>query len=71
MSLLDDDVLFSEFLIVAVPLIRSMPPAIEEKHVSRKPISSELKALALLIKAWHNLTYDWTVALSRDDSKGV
>ena len=51
---------------VAVPLIRSLPPAIEEKPVGRKPISFELKALALLIKAWHDLTYEGTVAELRD-----
>jgi hypothetical protein len=44
------------------------PPnlALQEKPVGRKPISSELKALALLIKAWHDLTYDNTVAELRD-----
>jgi len=57
-----EDALVSEFLMVAVPLIRRLPPAIPEKPVGRKPISSELKALALLIKAWHDLTYDDTVA---------
>jgi hypothetical protein len=31
--------LVSEFLMVAVPLVRSLSPAIEEKPVSRKPIS--------------------------------
>jgi len=36
----------SEFLIVAVPLIRSVLPAIEVKPVGTKQISSELKALA-------------------------
>ena len=36
-------------------------PAIEEKQVGRKPISSELKVLGLLIKSWHDLTYEETV----------
>jgi hypothetical protein len=61
-----EDALMSEFMMVAVPLIRRLPPAIQEKPVGRKPISSELKALALLIKAWHDLTYDDTVAELRD-----
>ena len=56
----------AEFLMVAVPLVRKVPPPIEEKPVGRKPISSELKALALLIKAWHNLTYRGTVTELRD-----
>jgi hypothetical protein len=51
--------LVSEFLMVAVPLIKRMPPAIEVKPVGRKPISFELKAL--LIKAWHDMTYEGTV----------
>jgi len=58
--------LVSEFLMVAVPLIKRMPPAIEVKQVGRKPISFELKALALLIKAWHDLTYEGTVTELRD-----
>lgn len=53
--------LVSEFLMVAVPLVRSLPPAIKPKPVGAKPISFELKALALLIKAWHDLTYEGTV----------
>jgi hypothetical protein len=55
--------LISEFLMVAVPLIKRMPPAIEMKQVGRRPISFELKALALLIKAWHDLTYEGTSCL--------
>lgn len=51
---------------VAVPLVRSLPPAIEEKPVGRKPISFELKVLAPLIKAWHDLTYEGTVTELRD-----
>jgi hypothetical protein len=58
--------LVSEFLMVAVPLIRRMPPAIEVKQVGRRPISFELKALALLIKAWHDLTYEGTMTELRD-----
>ena len=61
-----DDALMAEFLMVAVPLVRKVPPPIEEKPVGRKPISFELKALALLIKAWHNLTYRGTVTELRD-----
>ena len=61
-----DDVLVSEFLMVAVPLIKRMLPPIEVKSVGAKPISFELKALALLIKAWHNLTYRATVGELRD-----
>jgi hypothetical protein len=51
-------VLWHEFLMVAVPLIRSLLPAIEVKRVGRKPISFELKTL--LIKTWHDLTYEGT-----------
>jgi len=61
-----EDALVSEFLMVAVPLVRSLPPAIKPKPVGAKPISFELKALALLIKAWHDLTYEGTVAELRD-----
>ena len=61
-----DDVLVSEFLMVAVPLIKRIPPAIEEKPVGRRPINFELKALALLVRAWHGLTYEGTVAELRD-----
>ena len=61
-----EDALVSEFLMVAVPLVRSLPPPIKEKPVGRRPISFELKALALLIKAWHDLTYEGTVAELRD-----
>ena len=58
--------LVSEFLMVAVPLVRSVPPPIRPKHVGPKPISFELKALALLIRAWHNLTYEGAVVELRD-----
>ena len=37
---------------------------IEVKQVGRRPISFELKAL--LIKAWHDLTYEGTVTELRD-----
>jgi len=56
----------SEFLMVAVPLVRRLPPAIKPKPVGARPISFELKALALLIKAWHNLTYRGAVTELRD-----
>jgi hypothetical protein len=59
-----EGVLVSEFLMVAIPLIRRMPPAIEVKQLGRRSISFELKAL--LIKAWHDLTYEGTVTELRD-----
>jgi hypothetical protein len=59
-----EDALMSEFLMVAVPLVKSVPPPIKPKPVGARPISFELKAL--LIKAWHNLTYRGAVTELRD-----
>lgn len=61
-----DEALVSELLMVAVPLVRKEPPAIDVKTVGPRPLSFELKALALLMRAWHDQTHRGTVAELRD-----
>ena len=45
---------------MVVQLVRSLPPAIEEKQVGRR----QIRFKTLLIKAWHDLTYGAQIMVS-------